>query len=71
MSGLLWSITDPKADLVTSIRQAADCYQRRFSVRPTVALIHPAHENGCCYVDGVEIKTTKKVPKNYILVGIG
>ena len=70
MSGLLWSITNPHADLATIILQAADCYQRRFSVRPTVAWIHPTLTDSHCQVDGVKIKITKKVPKNYVLIGI-
>ena len=71
MSGLRWSITNPNTDLATIIRQAADCYQRRFSVQPTVAWIHPTLADSHCQVDGVKIKITKKVPKNYVLIGIG
>jgi len=67
---LLWSITDPNADLVTHVRAAANCYQRRFGVKPIIAWIHPALEDGCCSIDGIEIKVTKKVPKNYVLVGV-
>jgi len=40
--GMLWFDDDPKSDLLSKIRQAADYYKRKYGEEPNLCFVHPS-----------------------------
>jgi len=67
--GLLWFDDDSKRALTTKLDEAAERYEERFGVRPTLAHLNPAQAEGMKH-RRLRVWGDPGLRRNYFLIGI-
>jgi hypothetical protein len=67
--GLLWFDDNPKRPLVEKLDEAAQRYEERFEVRPTLVHLNPAQAEGLKY-KRLSIFGDVSLRRNYFLIGV-
>lgn len=78
--GMLWFDNDPKTDLFTKVKRAANYYQVKYGQNPNICYVHPnmvSPANGSKSDDqsikagDIEVHQTNLVLPNHLWIGIG
>ncbi len=67
--GLLWFDDNPKRPLAEKLDEAAERYEERFEVRPTLVHLNPAQAEGLKY-KRLSIFGDVSLRRNYFLIGV-
>ena len=67
--GLLWFDDDTKRALAIKLDEAAERFEERFGVRPTLALLNPAQAEGVAH-RRLRLCGDPGLRRNYFLVGV-
>jgi hypothetical protein len=69
--GMLWFDDNPKTDLATKVKQAAQYYQKKFGQVPNLCYVHPSTlERGILEVGRITVKAFKPVLPRHLWIGI-
>lgn len=67
--GLLWFDDDSRRKVVEKLDEAAERYEERFGVRPTLAHLNPAQAEGLAH-RRMKVCGDASLRRNYFLVGV-
>jgi len=76
--GMLWFDNDPKAEIDTKIKRAADYYHNKYGVIPNLCFIHPSMVNNASLrtqdekmsSGDIEVRTSRTVLPNHFWIGV-
>lgn len=76
--GMLWFDNDPKAEIDTKIKRAADYYHNKYGAIPNLCFIHPSMvNNGSLRTQDekmssgdIEVRTSRTVLPNHFWIGV-
>jgi hypothetical protein len=76
--GMLWFDNDPKAEIDTKIKRAADYYHNKYGVIPNLCFIHPSMVNNGSFQTqdekmssgNIEVRTSRTVLPNHFWIGV-
>ncbi len=76
--GMLWFDNDPKAEIDTKIKRAADYYHNKYGVIPDLCVIHPSMVGSGALPSqeekmrsgNIEVRTSRSVLPNHFWIGV-
>ena len=69
--GMLWFDNNPKTNLASKVRQAAEYYRRKYGAAPNLCLVHPSMLADKTSEEGkIAIRTYRPVLPGYLWIGL-
>jgi hypothetical protein len=69
--GMLWFDNNPKTNLASKIKQAAEYYRQKYGAAPNLCLVHPSMlADGTTEEERITVRTYRPVLPGYLWIGL-